>query len=120
MLAVHFGSRVIPGAEVVDYLSDPALAKVENLRVLLAVFAALGLLLAGIGIFGVLSQSVTQRRREIGIRLAFGAQPHDTLRLVLREGMALAFVASSSAVLERWPCAGSSRDFCMASPPATR
>jgi len=56
---------------------------------LLVLFAALGLLLCTVGIFGVISRSVTQQRREIGIRMALGAQPRDTLRLVLREGIGL-------------------------------
>src|SRR5579862_3570873 len=69
--------------------------------VLLSVFAGLGLLLCGIGIFGVLSQSVTQHRHEIGIRMALGAQPKDILRVVLWEagqmvvaGIGLGFAAS--------------------------
>jgi len=55
--------------------------------ILLAVFAALGLLVALVGIYGVISISVTQQTREIGIRLALGAQPADVMRLMIRRGM---------------------------------
>ena len=68
---------------------------------LFSVFGGIGLVLATVGLYGVMSYAVSRRTREIGIRMAMGAQPGTVERLVLRQGLVLTLIA----VALGWPAA---------------
>jgi len=76
-----------------------AVARPRLVLLLMTVFAVMGLILAAAGIYGVLSYGVTQRRREIGIRLALGARPQAIGRLILGNGLALTSVGLGLGVV---------------------
>ena len=70
--------------------------------VMLAIFAGVALLLASVGIYGVMAFAVTQRTQEIGIRMALGARAFDVLKLVVKHGMKLALLGIVIGLAGSW------------------
>ena len=91
-IAAVDADQPIMNIQTADDLMDASRSQPRFTMLLLAVFSATALLLAVVGIYGVLAYSVAQRRQEFGIRLALGAERADILRLVLRQGLILAIV----------------------------
>ena len=91
-VAEHDPREVIYNIETLDEVVSRSFAARRLSMILLSVFAALELVLACVGIYGVISCVVGQRAHEIGIRMALGAHGNDVLQLVMREGVGMAMV----------------------------
>lgn len=80
----------ITNVQTIDEILDQGLWAPRMAAVLLTLFGGLALMLAGIGVYGVLSYSVNQQTREIGVRMALGAQPGEVVRSIVVQGLRLA------------------------------
>jgi len=86
----------LASARTLDRIVGEATDRPRALMMLMGIFAALALVLSALGIYSVLSYSVNQRRQELSVRMALGAQPNDVLWLVVRQGLWLALIGGAA------------------------
>jgi putative ABC transport system permease protein len=89
----------VDDVQTMEQALNDSMARSRFSAALLSLFAALALVLAVVGTYGVLSYGVNQRRKEIGIRMALGARPGMVLRMVLREAGVVVAVGLAAGVL---------------------
>jgi putative ABC transport system permease protein len=111
------GELPLANVEPMSALVSRALGATRLSTALFGLFGALGLLLAGIGIYGVMTYTVQQRRHEIGVRLALGASPRSVLAMVVRRGAALSLVGIALGLVAALGASGLMRKLLFGVPP---
>jgi putative ABC transport system permease protein len=85
-------NQPIADVRSMESLLAGSLSRARFSALLLTIFAAVAMILASVGIYGVMSYSVTQRTHELGIRIALGAKTQDVIQLIVGQGMLLALI----------------------------
>jgi ABC-type antimicrobial peptide transport system permease subunit len=92
------GDQTLYDVRTMEQLASASLARQRFVTMVFSVFAGLALLLACIGIYGVLAYVTSQRVSEIGLRMALGASPRDVMRLVLSQSLQMIFVGAGAGL----------------------
>jgi putative ABC transport system permease protein len=102
--ALHSLDANLPFAEVfsMEQIIELQTADRRYTTGLLALFAVFGIVLAGIGVYGVVSYVVAQRTSEIGLRMALGAQRPDVLWMIIRQGLGMAAIGAIAGLFGAW------------------
>ena len=106
---IHNMDRDLPvfAVRTMASVMQEAIAQQRMAQVVLTMFAAVALLLASIGLYGLVAHSVTERTQEIGVRMAMGAQARDVLRLMLANGLSMTALGAIAGVVGAALLAGS-------------
>ncbi|HEX7333406.1 MAG TPA: ABC transporter permease [Pyrinomonadaceae bacterium] len=91
--------QALTDVQTMDQVLKESLSGRRFNMTLLLTFAGVALLLAAVGVYGVMNYTVTLRRRELGIRMALGAEARDVLRLVLRQGLTLTVIGVAAGLI---------------------